>query len=196
MTADREHVTRILSDLEAGRASAAEELLPLVYDELRALASGLFRRERAGHTLQPTALVHEAYARLVRPAAGTGLAAKFDGRAHFMAVAAKAMRQILSNHARDRHRLKRGGGWRRVTLGDCAAEGAEPDADLIAVDHALARLADLDPRQAEVVELRFFADLTVGEIAHVLGLSVSTVEREWRMARAWLGVELRTESAT
>lgn len=196
MTADREHVTRILSDLEAGRASAAEELLPLVYDELRALASGLFRRERAGHTLQPTALVHEAYARLVRPAAGTGLAAKFDGRAHFMAVAAKAMRQILSNHARDRHRLKRGGGWRRVTLGDCAAEGAEPDADLIAVDRALARLADLDPRQAEVVELRFFADLTVGEIAHVLGLSVSTVEREWRMARAWLGVELRTESAT
>jgi RNA polymerase sigma factor (TIGR02999 family) len=188
MAADPAHVTLLLDGIATGRASAAEELLPLVYDELRALAAGLFRRQRANHTLQPTALVHEAYARMV--GAGGDAGSRFEGRAHFMAVAAKAMRHILANHARDRGRQKRGGDWQRVTLGDPPAPEMAADFDLVAVDEALTRLAELDPRQCRIVELRFFADLTVHEIARVMDVSVSTAEREWRMARAWLGAEL------
>ncbi len=173
-----------------GRASAGDQLLPLVYDELRALAGSFFRGQR-DHTLQPTALVHEAYARMVKPGGEVSGEAHWTGRAHFFAVAAKAMRQVLANHARDRRTAKRGGGWHRVTLSDQLTPGTKNDLDLLALDEALEGLAALDERQSRIVELRFFADMTVEEIAHVMEVSVSTVEREWRMARAWLSAQLR-----
>jgi RNA polymerase sigma factor (TIGR02999 family) len=184
-------VTKLIGEMRDGRASAAAELLPLVYDELRAIALSLFKGQRRDHTLQPTALVHEAYARLGKAAEADRGGDRFNSRAHFMAVAAKAMRQILANHARDRRRHKRGGGWNRVTLTNVPTPANQSDLDLVLVDDALVRLTELDPRQSQIVELRFFADLTVEEIASVLGVSISTVEREWRMAKAWLGDELR-----
>jgi RNA polymerase sigma factor (TIGR02999 family) len=185
-------VIQLLTEVGKGHASAADQLLPLVYDELRALASSYFRRQRADHTLQPTALVHEAYAKLVGGLAGDmSGSARWTSRAHFFAVAAKAMRQILANHARDRRALKRGREWERVTLSAAISPSDERDLDLVALDAALARLAELDERQSRIVELRFFADMTVEEISHVMGVSVSTVEREWRMARAWLTAQLR-----
>lgn len=184
-------VTHLLEAARDGRASAADQLLPLVYDELRALAGSFFRGQRRDHTLQPTALVHEAYARMVKPTGEVSGEDHWTGRAHFFAVAAKAMRQVLANHARDRRAAKRGGDWRRVTLSDHFTPTSKKDIDLIALDEALENLAALDPRQARIVELRFFAEMTVEEIAHVLEVSVSTVEREWRMARAWLSAQLR-----
>jgi RNA polymerase sigma factor (TIGR02999 family) len=187
-------VTQLLADAGQGRASAVDQLLPLVYDELRQLAGVMFRQQRAGHTLQPTALVHEAYSRMVG-AAGVGANPKhWKNRAHFFAVAATAMRQILSNHARDRKAAKRGGDWRRVTLSQVETPTGDRDVDLVALDEALESLHSLDERQARIVELRFFAEMTEGEFAHVLDVSVSTVEREWRMARAWLSAELRKGS--
>ena len=186
-----QQVTQLLDEVDRGHTSAAEQLLPLVYDQLRALASSFFRRQRADHTLQPTALVHEAYAKLVGPAGEMSGEARWTSRAHFFAVAAKAMRQILANHARDRRAAKRGGDWHRVTLSEALTPSGERDLDLVALDEALEALAALDERQARIVELRFFAEMTVEEIAHVLGVSVSTVEREWRMARAWLSARLR-----
>ena len=190
---DDGRVTKLLDEAGQGRSSAVDQLLPLVYDELRALATSFFRGQRPDHTLQPTALVHEAYAKMVKPPASspeTG-AARWNGRAHFFAVAATAMRQILANHARDRRAAKRGGDWHRVTLSDQLTPTAEHDFDLVALDDALGALALLDERQGRIVELRFFGEMTVEEIAHVLGISVSTVEREWRMARAWLSGRLR-----
>lgn len=196
---DPTEITRILNQINDGHPSAADELLPLVYDELRALASSFFRHQPAGHTLQPTALVHEAYARMVAPPRSGGGGGggddessedRFNSRSHFMAVAAKAMRQILANHARDRRRIKRGGGWRRVTLNNAITPSVQSDVDLLVIDEALSKLAALDPRQSTIVELRFFADMKVEEIARVLDTSVSTIEREWRMARAFLNAEL------
>jgi RNA polymerase sigma-70 factor (ECF subfamily) len=192
--AAQQQVTQLLEAVQAGRASAADQLLPLVYDELRALAGSLFRGQRPDHTLQPTALVHEAYARMVKPAAettGSSEKAQWNSRAHFFAVAATAMRQVLANHARDRRRAKRGGGWHRVTLSEHLTPTSERDVDLLALDEALQALAKLDERQGRIVELRFFAEMSVEEIAHVLEVSTSTVEREWRMARAWLSARLR-----
>lgn len=183
-------VTRLLEAACDGRASAADQLLPLVYDELRALAGSFFRGQRHDHTLQPTALVHEAYAKMVKPGAGLSSQEQWTSRAHFFAVAAKAMRQVLANHARDRRAAKRGGQWKRVTLSGQATPTTRADIDLLTLDDALERLAALDPRQARIVELRFFAEMTVEEIAHVMDVSVSTVEREWRMARAWLSARL------
>ena len=188
-TADQ--VTMLLSQLGTGRDSVVDRLLPLVYDELRSLASVMFRRQRPDHTLQPTALVHEAYARLVKHEAVIDRDRQWASRAHFLAVAAKAMRQILANYTRQRRTAKRGGDWERITLGAEVAPTDEPDLDVMAIDEVLTRLAAMDPRQAQVVELRFFADMTVPEIAHVMSISTATVEREWRVARAWLSAELR-----
>ena len=186
-------VTQLLAQVGQGHSSAVGELLPMVYDELRVLASSFFRRQRADHTLHPTALVHEAYARLVGSGADMTGEARWTSRAHFFAIAAKAMRQILANHARDRRAAKRGGDWHRVTLSEALTPSGERDLDLVALDEALEQLNTLDDRQARIVELRFFAEMTVEEISHVLGVSISTVEREWRMARAWLSARLRRD---
>ena len=187
----RDRVTLIVSNFEADADRAgisAAELFPFVYDELRRLAGYYMAREHAGHTLQPTALVHEAYLRLVDQTR-TG----FKGRTHFLAVSAEVMRRLLIDHARRRGAAKRGLGWQRVTLGPGAevpragALGAE---DLLSLDAALDRLAELDERQARIVTLRFFGGLNVEEVAEVIGVSKRTVESDWRHARAWLRVEL------
>jgi RNA polymerase sigma factor (TIGR02999 family) len=177
----------MLANVAAGDPDAAASLFALVYDELRRLAASALRRERPDHTLQATALVHEAYLRLADEPD-----ARWENRAHFLAVAAQAMRRILVDHARGRNAQKRGGGDVRRSLdgleGIVAAEG--PEVDLLALDEALGRLAVFDPRQARVVELRFFGGLTVEETAAVTGLSDRTVKREWQMARAWLRREM------
>lgn len=178
----RGDITRILSMSDGmDRAEALERLLPLVYEELRAIARARLRDERPGHTLQATALVHEAYLRLV----GSD-APPWSGRAHFFHAAAKAMRRILIEHARSRGRVKRGGGRVRVDLEDAhVAEWPDPD-ELLAVDEAIRRLEKVDGRAADVVHLRYFAGLSVEETARALDLSERTVMREWAYARAWL----------
>lgn len=181
----RSEVTRLLADLEAGRAGAESQLLPLVYDELRRVASGYMRRERPGHTLQATALVHEAYIQLVDQTRVT-----WRNRTHFFAVAAQLMRRILVDHARSHNAQKRGGPAPKLSLEEAAEWFEDRDVTLEALDDALSTLAQLDPRQGRIVELRFFGGLTVDETAEVLGISVPTVEREWRMARAWLHSQL------
>lgn len=181
-----EKVTHLLASV-GERPSAATELLPMVYDEMRALAGSFFRQQSADHTLQPTALVHEAYLRLV----GRG-DVEWRSRAHFLAVAAKAMRQILVNHAVSKKADKRGGDWNRVTLCESDPAANESTVDLEALNEALKRLEDLDDRQVRIVEMRYFAGLSMEEIAHVLGLSLSAVEKDWRMARNWLKRELTT----
>ena len=184
---DPHEVTRLLQELDAGQADAAEQLAPLVYGELHVLAVHAMRREQDGHTLRPTALLHEAFLRLV----GQQNAA-WQSRSHFYGIAANAMRRILVDHARRRRAAKRDGGL-RVTLDDSAAAVAGGDAsalDLIALDEALSRLGALDPRQARVVELRFFAGLEVEETARALGISPATVKRDWTFARAFLQREL------
>ncbi|MGE0481461.1 MAG: ECF-type sigma factor [Phycisphaerae bacterium] len=186
-TNPREPVTRLMQRVADERGSAAADLLPVVYDELRRLAASLLRAQRPGDTLQPTALVHEAYLKLVdQELAG-------PERNRFFVVAAIAMRSILVDHVRARRRAKRGGGWRRITLH--ADPGAPDPADLPieAIDAALARLAELDPRKARLVELRFFGGLTLEEAADVLELSRATASEDWRMARAWLYDELKDE---
>jgi RNA polymerase sigma factor (TIGR02999 family) len=174
-------VTRILAAVEAGDPHAAAELLPLVYDELRKLAAARMAVEAPGHTLDATALVHEAYLRLVGDQ-------QFDGRGHFFAAAAEAMRRILVEAARKKGRDRHGGGRRRVELADLPA--AIPDEDLLALDEALGRLAARDPVRADLVKLRYFAGLTVPQAAAALGISVATAERYWAFARAWLFAEL------
>jgi RNA polymerase sigma factor (TIGR02999 family) len=183
--------TALLERLRQGHASAASDLLPLVYDELRALAGAYFRRQVGDLTLQPTALVHEAYAKI------SGWTDRWESRAQFLAVAAKAMRQVLADHARSRRAAKRGGDRARVTLSGLATPPTEPaPVDLIALDEALAKLSDLSPRQGQIVELRFLAGLDEAEIAHVLGVTSRTVQREWRVARAFLRAELSSEAET
>jgi RNA polymerase sigma factor (TIGR02999 family) len=175
-------VTRILSAVEQGDPRAAEQLLPLVYDELRRLAAARMAAEPAGHTLQPTALVHEAYLRLVGDGAGPG----WNGRGHFFAAAAEAMRRILINRARDKNRVKRGGGRRRVDLDALSDPAAAPADDLLDLDDALDALARSFPQAAELVKLRFFAGLTLDEAAAALGLAPRSADRQWAFARAWL----------
>jgi RNA polymerase sigma factor (TIGR02999 family) len=165
----------------------ADELLPAVYAELRRLAAGYMRRERPGQTLQATALVHEAYLRL----AGTGR--PWTDRAHFLGIAARAMRQILVERARARGAQKRWAGLNRVSLTESLAAGANADAMLPALDEALARLERLDPEQVKIVELRYFAGLGVEEAAEALGISPATVKRRWALARAWLLRELTAQ---
>jgi RNA polymerase sigma-70 factor (ECF subfamily) len=173
--------THLLAGVRRGDDSAAARLLSLVYDELHALAANYFRRQPPDHTLQPTALVHEAYLRLVRQEDRV-----WESRAHFMAVASKAMRQILVNHARRRAAARRGGNLRRLTLQVELTPAPQQEVELVALDEALKKLALLSERVGRVVELRFFGGLTVDEVAHVLGFSKRTVEGDWRTARAWL----------
>jgi RNA polymerase sigma factor (TIGR02999 family) len=175
-------VTRILSAIEQGDPKAAEELLPLVYDELRMLAAARLADEKPGQTLQPTALVHEAYLRLV----GDGRSRDWNGRGHFFAAAAEAMRRILINRARDKHRLKRDGRRERVDLKALADPASAPDAALLDLDDALGRLAGTNPQAAELVKLKFFAGLTLHEAAAALGLPARSADRLWAFARAWL----------
>jgi len=188
--ASRGDVTEALHRLSLDDGQAQAELLPLVYDELRRIALGLGRRERSGHTLQATALVHEAYLQLFGQKGLQLSGIEWRDRRHFLACAARLMRHILVDHARRRNALKRGGDVVRVALDDDldGAEGLSPL--VVAVDDALRTLEELDPRATRVVELRFFAGLTLEEAADALGVSRKTVVREWRKARAWLAAEL------
>ena len=181
-------VTRILSAIERGDPLAADELLPLVYDELRRLAARRLARENPGQTLQATALVHEAYLRLVG-GGGHGAEPRWDGRGHFFAAAAEAMRRILVENARRKHRLKRGGGLARRVEGADVPAPERPD-ELLAVDEALDRLAADSPQVAELVKLRFFAGFTNAEAAAALGVSPRKADQLWAYARAWLREEL------
>jgi RNA polymerase sigma factor (TIGR02999 family) len=175
-------VTRILSAIEQGDPHAAEQLLPLVYDELRMLAAQRLVREKPGQTLQATALVHEAYLRLVE----TQKTQAWNSRGHFFAAAAEAMRRILVEQARRKQSLKAGGGRRRIDLADVELAVGGPGFDLLALDDALQQLARKDPRKAELVKLRFFAGLTVGQAAQALGIAPSTADEDWAYARSWL----------
>ena len=188
-------VTRLLRAWGAGDVQASESLVRLVYAELHRQAQIALRRERDGHTLQPTALVHEAWLRL-----GDQHDAHWESRSQFFAIAAQMMRRVLLDHARARHAVKRGGGGLQVSLSEGDFFGAEPAApaqappidplDIIVLDEALARLAELDPQKARLVELRYFAGLSIPETAAVLGISTATVAREWAIARMWLRREI------
>jgi RNA polymerase sigma factor (TIGR02999 family) len=177
-------VTRILFAIEQGDPHAAEQLLPLVYDELRQLAAAKLAQEKPGQTIQATALVHEAYLRLVAP----NPARHFTNRQHFFRVAATAVRRIIIDRARHKRAHKHGGGLQRQGLDDFAAP--EPDEDLLALNEAMEKLAVLDPLKAKLIELRYFVGLTGDQAAEVLGISPSTADRHWRYARAWLQVEM------
>ena len=179
-------VTRILSAIEGGDAGAARDLLPLVYDELRRLAAQKLAREKPGQTLQATALVHEAYVRLVEGERGES----WKGRGHFFAAAAEAMRRILIENARRKQAEKHGGGRRRVDLCEALSVADPPPDELLALEEALARLESLDPAAARLVTLRYFAGLTLPEAARTLGLSQRSAERNWTYARTWLRREL------
>jgi RNA polymerase sigma factor (TIGR02999 family) len=183
-------ITRLLVDWSEGRREALDQLMPAIYQELHKIAGSYLRRERAEHTLQPTALIHEAYLRLVGPNVPS-----FKSRTHFYGVAAHVMRQILVEHARARGAAKRGAGGRKVSLDDVTLFSAERTADLVALDDALTTLAGFDERKSKVIELRFFAGLSLDDTADALGVSVATIGRELRLAQAWLQRELdRTES--
>ena len=181
---DSGEVTRLLKELGQGRKDAMNQLLPLVYDELHRLARAYFRRERGEHTLQPTALVHEAYIRLVDQRA------PMESRGHFLAMAATQMRRILLDYARKHHAARRGGAGQKVLLEDTMAISEQRPLDMIALDRALSNLATLDANQAQLVELRFFGGLSVEETAEVLGVSPATVKRSWNSARAFLHREI------
>jgi len=179
-------VTRLLVNWSQGDLRAREALLPLVYGELRRLAASYLRREREDHTLQPTALVHEAYLRLVEERR-----VNWQGRSHFFGVAATLMRRILVDHARARLSGKRGGGMPRVPLTDTVMMSRERPDELLALDQGLTRLAIVDPQQGRIVELRAFAGLSVEETSQALGISPATVKRDWAVARAWLSREIQ-----
>jgi RNA polymerase sigma-70 factor, ECF subfamily len=185
-------VQKVLTECGKGdQAEMAAKLLPLVYNELRGLAAKYLRREARGHTLDPTALVHEAYLRLFEKAS-----VDLQGKTHFYALCAEAMHRVLIDYARARHRAKRGGGCRRVAFDQTVSELAVEEVDLVDFHDALERLAVLDERQARVVELRLFAGLTVEEIASVLNVSKRTIEGDWTHAKAWLRAELGPDDAT
>jgi RNA polymerase sigma factor (TIGR02999 family) len=186
-------VTQTFLRWRQGDAEALNALLPLVYEEMRRLAASYLGRERAGHTLQPTALAHEAYLRLLDQRS-----VSWQNRAHFMGLAAQAMRRILTDHARRRIALKRGGGALRIELDALEAESAsaaEAEVSAVELDAALERLASLDERQARVVELRYYGGLSIEEAAEALSVSPATVKRDWTLARAWLHRELRGTSS-
>ncbi len=178
-------VTKLLLAWSEGEEAAREELVPLVYEELHRLARRYMRKERSGHTLQTSALVNEAYLRLVG-----AKDVRWQNRAHFFAVSARLMRRILVDFARAKYDLKRGGGALQVSLDKALAVSAGPSADSLAMDEALSRLAELHPRQAEVVEMRYFGGLSEEEVAEVLKVSLRTVQQDWRLARLWLYREL------
>ncbi len=179
-------VTRILSQIEHGDSSAAEQLLPLVYEELRKLASAKLANEKPGQTLQATALVHDAYIRLV----DVETAPRWDSRGHFFSAAAEAMRRILVEIARKKNRVKHGGVHQRVELDGAALVGEGPRVDLVDLDEALARFAETEPAKAELVKLRYFAGFSIDEAADLLQISRTTAKRHWAYARAWLLAEL------
>jgi len=182
---EQSDATGLLRQMTAGDSAAQGRLLSLLYGQLHHLAAGQMARQRAGHTLQATALVNEAFVRLIRTDE------PWASREHFLAVAAKAMRQVLVDHARRKASHKRGGDWDRVTLSGVGPGTGQDQTDLLALDAALTRLQELNPRHARVVELRAFGGLTTQEVAEVLDMGVRTVEKDWRLAKAWLARELR-----
>ncbi len=186
-----DEASEVLAAVAEGDRSRLPRLAELVYDDLRRLARRYMRQERVGHTLQPTALVHEAFVKLVDQSR-----VDWRGRSHFFAVGAQAMRRILVNHAKHKGRVKRGGRQHKVPLDDAMVVSLESDDDVLAVDEALTKLAAVDQQQAQIVELRFFGGLSVAEVAEVLGLSKRTVEREWTACRAWLRRELASGDET
>lgn len=181
----KEDITRLLQDLSAGSRGAEEVLFPLVYDELWALAKGYMSRERPEHTLQTTALVHEAYLRL-----GGMTETAWESRAHYLRVASKAMRRVLIDHARRKRSEKLGGDRRKEPLDNAAVFIGDPSLDLLALEDVLRKLAEVEPRMESLVELRFFGGLTVEETARILGISDRTVRNDWRIAKAWLKREM------
>jgi RNA polymerase sigma-70 factor, ECF subfamily len=187
MTAPEE-VTKLLLAATQGDARAAEALIPVVYDELHRRAMAMMSRESHGHTLQATVLVHEAFLKLIDQQR-----VEWQGRTHFFAVASQVMRRVLVDHARGRRREKRGGGDVRISLDDSLPLSIQRDADVLALDEALRKLAEVDPRQADIVVMRFFGGLSVDEVAQSLGVSKRTVEAEWTMIKAWLRRELSDE---
>jgi RNA polymerase sigma factor (TIGR02999 family) len=189
MSADSENVTLLLQDWSAGDERALEELLPLIYNELRHLAHNFLYRERSGHTLQTTALVHEAYLKLIDQKD-----ARWQNRSHFFAIAAQAMRRILIDSARRHAAMKRGGPQEKLSLDEVPDLSLEPNTKLLALDEALKALAEMDPEQSRIVELRYFGGLTIEETAEVMKSSPATVKREWAMARAWLHQALTDKS--
>jgi len=188
MAEGAENITELLFGYSRGDKDALDKLMPIVYDELRRQAARYLRREQAGHTLQTTALIHEAYVRLVDQHN-----VQWQNRAHFFGIAAQMMRRILVDHARTKKRAKRGGSGVRVSLADANVAVPSQDLDVVAVDEALNRLAEIDEQQSRVVELRYFSGLTVEETAAVMGISPATVKRDWSMAKAWLHRELSGE---
>jgi len=185
MASDSDNVTRLLLEWGDGNQQALEALVPLIYKELRNLAHNFLYRERLGHTLQTTALVHEAYLKLIDQND-----ARWQNRAHFFAIAAQAMRRILIDSARKHAAAKRGGPQAELSLDEVADIALEPDINLLKLDEALNELAKIDPRQSRIVELRYFGGLTIEETAEVISVSPATVKREWMMARAWLHQEI------
>lgn len=183
-------VTGLLAEIRRGNRSAESELIPLIYDELRRLAAYYMQRERPDHTLQATALVHEAFLRLAQQRE-----VNWHNRAHFFAIAGSLMRRILVDHARAHNRSKRGGTQHKISLDEAFLFSDEQSEELMALDGALTRLAEEQPRQSQIVELRFFGGLSVEEIAEVLKVSPKTVKRDWSVARAWLYREIRKEEA-
>ena len=188
MDRDLDELTSLLRAWSGGDVAAEAKLLPLVYDQLRRQAAHQLRRERAGHSLSPTTVVHELYLRLVKQER-----AAWANRAQFFAVASRLIRRVLVDHARERMAAKRAGGWQRVTLAAEVAGTAPREVDLLALDEALAELATMDPRRARLVELRYFGGLDLEETAAALEVSTATVSREWQLARAWLHRRLATE---
>ncbi|MCZ6837437.1 MAG: sigma-70 family RNA polymerase sigma factor [Planctomycetota bacterium] len=186
MDSSSSDVTRLLMIASEGDEEALNQVLPLVYDQLHALADGYLRQEQAGHTLQPTALVNEAYLKLIDQKR-----TQWESRNHFLAVAAISMRRILVNHAKHKKRLKRGGDRKRQALSDSIVLGQEPDIDLIALDEALHGLAKIDARKVRIVEMRFFVGLTVEQTAEALDVSQATIKRDWEFAKTWLLREIR-----
>lgn len=189
MDSSSREVTQLLARLSAGDQSASAKLIALVYPELRSMARRCMRNERPGHTLQATGLVHEAYLRLI------GLdRIQWQNRAHFFGIAARVMRQVLLDYAREHHARKRGGGAARVDLDDNLLIAEDHLDDVMAMDESLDRLAEVDPDQARLIELRFFAGMTVDEIAEVMAISTATVKREWSHAKAWLRRDMSQRS--
>jgi RNA polymerase sigma factor (TIGR02999 family) len=186
MAASPNDVTQMLVDWSHGDRGALDQLMPLVYDELRRLAEQRLRHERPDHTLSATALVHESYLRLIDQRN-----VNWQNRAHFFAIAAQLMRRILVDYARDHHTLKRGGPGPKLSLDEAVALSTARDVDLVALDDALTSLAARDLQKSRIVELRFFGGLNIEETADVLGVSPRTVKREWRLAKAWLHYELK-----
>src|SRR5262245_48808310 len=185
----KSETTRILRELSGGNRNALNELMPIVYRELRRIAKYYLRNERPDHTLQPTALVHEAFLRLIDQ---TNV--QWQDRAHFIGISANLMREILINHAVAHKRLKRVGGQYKVSIDEASVRLIQPEVDLIVLNDALNELAAIDSRQGQIVELRFFGGLSVEETAEVLKLSTATVKREWRLAKAWLYSRIKSTS--